>query len=263
MAERKRPDPGRVLDLLWGGPPPPPARGPRPKVTLEQIVQAGIDLADTEGLDALSMRRVAGRLGIGTMSLYTYVPGRTELLHLMYDRAVGPTPPPPEGATWRQALRHYAHLDHDLHRTHPWTLTIATPGLMLMSPNSTARAEAVYAALAPLGLPARRQAAIAHSIDAYVRGSGQAGAARLTSADLDGGFTDTDDYEAWWARATPRLAELVTPDRFPRLHAVWEAGAFKDFADSAFDYGLERLLDGIEHHLEHTRTAGGPEEPGE
>lgn len=250
MAERKRSDPGRVLALLWGSPPPPPARGPRPKVTLEQIVRAGIDLADAEGLDALSMRRVAERLGVGTMSLYTYVPGRTELLHLMYDRAVGPTPPPPDGATWRHALRHYARLGRDLHRDHPWTLAVATPGLMLMSPNSTARADAVYAALAPLGLPAARQAAIAHSIDAYVRGAGQGSGAGLTSADLDGGFTDTDDYENWWAEATPHLTELVTRERFPHLYAVWEAGAFEEFTDSVFDYGLERLLDGIERDLE-------------
>ena len=250
MAERKRPDPGRVLALLWGTPAPAPARGPRPKVTLEQIIRAGTELADAEGLDALSMRRVAERLGIGTMSLYTYVPGRTELVHLMYDRAVGPTPPPPDGATWRQALRHYAHLGRRLHQDHPWTLSVATPGLMLMSPNSTTRADAVYAALAPLGLPAAHQAAIADSVDAYVRGACQGSGAGLTSADLDGGFTDHDDYERWWAEATPHLIGLVTRERFPHLYAVWEAGAFEESADAAFDYGLDRLLDGIERHLD-------------
>ena len=250
MAERKRSDPGRVLALLWGAPAPPPNRGPRPKVTLEQIVRAGVDLADAEGLDALSMRRVAERLGVGTMSLYTYVPGRTELLHLMYDRAVGPTPPPPEGATWRQALRHYAHLGRALHHDHPWTLAVATPGLMLMGPHGTARAEAVYAALAPLDLPAARQAAIATSVDAYVRGACQGSGTDLTRADLEGGFTDPGDYERWWEAAATHLTDLITRERFPHLYAVWEAGAFEEFSDASFDYGLDRLLDGIERHLD-------------
>lgn len=249
MAERKRPDAGRVLALLWGTPAPPPGRGPRPKVTLEQIVRAGIDIADAEGLDVLSMRRVAERLGVGTMSLYTYVPGRAELLHLMYDRAVGPTPPPPEGATWRQALRHYAHLGRDLHHDHPWTLSVATPGLMMMGPNTTTRADAVYAALAPLNLPAARQAAIADSIDAYVRGACQGSGADLTRAGRDGGFTDPDDYEHWWNEATTHLTDLITRQRFPHLYAVWETGAFEEYGDSTFDYGLDRLLDGIAHDI--------------
>jgi hypothetical protein len=126
---------------------------------------------------------------------------------------------------------------------------------MLMSPNATARADAVYAALAPLGLPATRQTAIANSLDAYVRGACQGSGTTLTSADLDGGFTDTGDYERWWAEATPHLVRLVTRERFPHLHAVWEAGAFEDFSDASFDYGLDRLLDGIEHHLAHDTTA--------
>ncbi|MFF5262759.1 TetR/AcrR family transcriptional regulator [Actinomadura viridis] len=89
-------DPGRTLQLLWGvqGR---PRRGPRPRLTVEEIVRTATDLADTEGLDALSIRRIAERLGVAPMSIYTYVPGKSELIDLMLDRAYGELTPPPEG----------------------------------------------------------------------------------------------------------------------------------------------------------------------
>ncbi|GAB3697327.1 TetR/AcrR family transcriptional regulator C-terminal domain-containing protein [Actinocorallia lasiicapitis] len=244
MSDRKRSDPGRTLALLWGTAQAPPARGPKPKTTLEEVVEAAIEIADAEGLDALSMRRVAERLGLGTMSVYTYVPGRTELLHLMYDRAVGPTPPLPEGTSWRQALHLYARMGRDLAVAHPWTLRLSGPGLLLMSPNTTARSDAVYAALAPLGLSGSDCYAIAASVEGYVRGVSQ------STADLDLAFTDPADYETWWAEATPHLTELITRERFPHLYAIWETGAFDAPVDHAFAYGLDRLLDGIERDLD-------------
>ncbi|GAA3235899.1 TetR/AcrR family transcriptional regulator [Actinocorallia longicatena] len=244
IAEKKPSDPGRTLALLWGTAPAAPARGPRPKFSLEEVVSAGIHVADTDGLDALSMRRVADHLGIGTMSVYTYVPGRSELLHLMYDRAMGPTPPLPEGTTWRQALRHYAELGRDLFDRHPWTLRVSGPGLLLMSPNSTARSEAVYAALAPLGLPGSEQYAIAATLDGYVRGICQ------STADIAADFTGPDDYGRWWEEATPHLTALIARDRFPHLYDLWEQGAFEVEVDHAFGFGLDRILDGIERHLD-------------
>ena len=83
-----RGDPRRSLDLLWGDAPR-PSRGPKPGLDVATIVAAAIALADADGLDGLSMRRVAERLGVGTMSLYTYVPSKAELLDLMLDTVYG------------------------------------------------------------------------------------------------------------------------------------------------------------------------------
>ncbi|WP_431676508.1 TetR/AcrR family transcriptional regulator [Kitasatospora sp. KL5] len=243
MGDKKRTDPGRTLELLWGTGAP-PNRGPKPKHTLEQIIEAGIAVADTDGLENLSMRRVAERLGSGTMSLYTYVPGRAELLHLMLDRVTRTLPPLPEDAAWRPALEQYARDARDLAARHPWTTAASAPGLLLMGPHTTARSDALYGILEPLGLDPRECVRIATSVDAYVRGVCQALADQQADTRQSG-----VDYEQWWAQATPHLTRLVTRERFPHLHRIWEHGAFDEPTDAAFEFGLQRLLDGIEHHL--------------
>ncbi|GAB3844337.1 hypothetical protein GCM10029963_20830 [Micromonospora andamanensis] len=82
-----------------------PSRGPKRSLSLDQVVAAGIQIAQAEGLAAVSMSRVAGELGVATMSLYRYVPTKHDLLDLMVDTAFGP-PPPPRGVDegWRPAL---------------------------------------------------------------------------------------------------------------------------------------------------------------
>jgi AcrR family transcriptional regulator len=90
------------LQLAWGlrdaG-----SRGPKRGLTLERVVAAGIKVAHTDGLGALSMTRIAGELGVGTMSLYRYVAAKDELLLLMVDTALGAPPPPATGEDWRAA----------------------------------------------------------------------------------------------------------------------------------------------------------------
>ncbi|MGW6918767.1 TetR/AcrR family transcriptional regulator [Kitasatospora sp. NPDC054939] len=243
MGDGKRTDPGRILELLWGTGAP-PNRGPKPKHTLERIVDAGIAVADTDGLENLSMRRVAERLGVGTMSLYTYVPGRAELLHLMLDRVTGTLPALPADAPWRAALEQYARDAHGLAARHPWSSAVSAPGLLLMGPHTTARSDALHGILERLGLDPRDTARIAAGVDAFVRGVGQALADRQADT-RQGGV----DYEQWWALATPYLTRFVTRERFPHLYRLWEHGAFDEPEDGAFEFGLQRLLDGIEHHL--------------
>ncbi|MBK3547134.1 TetR/AcrR family transcriptional regulator, partial [Streptomyces sp. MBT60] len=81
-------DIARSLELLWGTGER-PSRGPKPGLTLDRIVTAAVAVADAEGLAAVSMRRLSTELGTGTMSLYRYVPGKSELLDLMFDRVLG------------------------------------------------------------------------------------------------------------------------------------------------------------------------------
>ena len=91
----------RSLELLWGVDPP-PRRGPKPRVTAEQVVATAVAIADTDGLDAVSMRSVAERLGLTAMSLYAYVPSKGVLADAMLDRILGERAPvPAAGENWR------------------------------------------------------------------------------------------------------------------------------------------------------------------
>ena len=92
-------DPIRGLVLLWGRRER-PTRGPKPALDIERIVRAGVEVADAEGLEALSMRKVAGRLGVGTMSLYRYVPSKQELLDLMFDATLAERARQPRSSGW-------------------------------------------------------------------------------------------------------------------------------------------------------------------
>src|SRR3990167_1675556 len=117
-------DPRRSLELLWGLAPA-RRRGPRPRLSVEEIAIAAIELADAEGLSALSMRRVADRLKVATMSLYTYVPSKAELIDVMLDRVYGETPKTyGAGAGWRARLGQGARGKRDLYHRHPWMLQV-------------------------------------------------------------------------------------------------------------------------------------------
>ena len=91
-----------MTELLWGRQPA-PSRGPKPAITLTGIAEAAIRIGDAEGLDAVSMQRIAGELPVTKMALYRYVPGKTELLAVMSDLAMG-APPERPGLPWREAL---------------------------------------------------------------------------------------------------------------------------------------------------------------
>lgn len=113
--------------LLWRAEPG-PRRGPKPSLTRAEVVRAAIAAADADGLEALAMQRVAERLGVATMALYRYVPGKHELISLMLDAAVGapPEPPsgspsgsppePPSGSPWREALAGWARGNREVFR---------------------------------------------------------------------------------------------------------------------------------------------------
>src|ERR1700744_2604797 len=117
----------RSLARLWGAVAPdgPPRRGPKPKHSVEAVVQAAIALADAEGLEALSMRRVAEMLRLSPMSLYTYVPSKAELLDLMLDHVVGEIEEPKPGAgDWRAQVTQLARQRWLMAQRHPWILQV-------------------------------------------------------------------------------------------------------------------------------------------
>jgi AcrR family transcriptional regulator len=253
MAAEKpeRRDPARTMALLWRARDE-PTRGPRQGLTVDRIVAAGIEIADAAGLGGLSMRRVADRLGVGTMSLYTYVAGKADLVAAMRDAVVGETAAPDGGAGgWRATLATYAQETWALYHRHPWTL-LAPWSQELLGPNETARMDAVLGALAGAGLDERETVGVVVLIDGYVRGTAALSMDFEQTAERTG-VTEAD----WWAEREPLLARFVTASRFPSLTAVWAAGAF-DTPDTGFDFGLARVLDGIGVLVEARRPTGTP-----
>src|SRR5687768_17834618 len=115
-------EPSRTLALLWGEEAAAPRRkGPARSVTVDQVVDAALALADDEGLAAVTMRAVAERVGVSAMSVYTYVPGKPELLDLMVDaRYARMTRVPWAGEPWRTRLTVVANANRELLTTHPW-----------------------------------------------------------------------------------------------------------------------------------------------
>src|SRR6266700_1658710 len=154
---RPVPGVGTVVDSREPGPPPQPprrreAREPERELTQEQVVRTAIAVADAEGQVALSIRRVAAELGIATMSLYRYVPGKDELVLLMADAALGedrlPAPPPPG---WRAQLELSARLQWTLYRRHPWVPHVISMTRPQLLPNGVAHTEWALRALHGLG----------------------------------------------------------------------------------------------------------------
>ncbi len=211
------PDPARSLALLWGS----QTEAGRSGLTLKAIVAAAIDIADTDGVDALSMRNVAERLGVGTMSLYTHVPGKTDLIDLMFDTAYGQLyesieSPSKQPGGWRGALRFIANQNSNLYRRHPWMLQIAT-GRSVLGPHAAIKYEAELRPLDKLGLNDVEMDAVLTLILTHVEGVCRAQVTRdRTQQD-----TEMTDEEWWVARAplwTSSLTQLGSPLRHVSEH---------------------------------------------
>ncbi|WP_227980054.1 TetR/AcrR family transcriptional regulator [Nocardia spumae] len=221
-----------ALELLWGAPQR-PRRGPKPSLSLERIVAEAITLADSDGLSAVSMQRLAERLGCAKMALYRYVPGKAELTALMLDTALGG---PPQSTTaapepWRAALRTWASTIDERYRAHPWTIEL-TAGSRPLGPNELAWMEAALAPLAGTGLTGAERLDTVVLVNGHVRSLVQ-----QTSA---AGSQRTEDQMAREVAAI--LADHA--ERFPEVVAAF-ADSGPDGRNAALEYGIERILDGV------------------
>ena len=147
-----RGDPIRTLELLWSTAQS-PRRGPKPKVALGDIVAAAVVIADVEGLEAVSTRRVAEAVGISPMSFYTHVPGKAELLDLMMDSVIGQGGARPafDPARWRDNVRLIASSYRNFYLAHPWVFELATHR-PVMGPNTLRAYDTALSACDNLGL---------------------------------------------------------------------------------------------------------------
>jgi AcrR family transcriptional regulator len=248
-------DPAKILELLWGVPGPERRRGPRPGLSVERIVRAAIEIADAEGLEAVTMRRLAQALGVGPMALYTYVPGKAELLELMLDAvyAAMPRPPWPESDGWRDRLTTVARANRELFDAHPWAATVAI-GRPPLGPGLMAKYEHELKALDRAGLDdVETDAALTFVLD-FARSSALADQ-QASATKRDSGISD----EQWWSANAPLLARVLDADAYPTASRVGSAaGAAQGGAyspDHAWGFGLERVLDGLAALI--ARRSGG------
>ncbi|WP_123042459.1 TetR/AcrR family transcriptional regulator [Cohnella candidum] len=244
----------RGVALSWGLVKP-PQRGPKREMSVEKIVDAAIAIADKEGLSALSMSRVAEALGFTTMSLYRYVPSKDDLLLLMQNAASKLEIPPDEDDTdWRQKIRVYVRASIQAFRDHPWFGDIPVTGVPLM-PNNLQIVDWALRALDGLPLNDFEKMSTVLLVSSYARSVGiiQRDFDRAIQAGASPGSFTGLDY-------TNALRQLVTPDRFPNLHPLVASGVYTEESPQEnpvgddFDWGLERILDGIEAYLTAKKT---------
>ena len=242
-ATDSRTDPVRSLQLLWGIRPP-PTRGPKPGLTIDVIVTAAVTLADTDGLAGLSMRCVAERLDVGTMSLYRYVPAKAELLDLMFDRVSNETGRPADvPGGWRGRLDQIARENLALYARHPWLLDLAAIRPPL-GPGVIAKYDYELRAIDGIGLSDVAMDSVLSLLLGYVQSAAASRAAWMRVPEETG---QTDDE--WWLSIAPTLEQVLDAERYAVAVRVGTAATdqYRGLLDPghAFQFGLERVLDGV------------------
>ncbi|MFB7864104.1 MULTISPECIES: TetR/AcrR family transcriptional regulator [unclassified Streptomyces] len=250
MSKQDSDDFSRTLELLWGGRGP-SARGPKPALTVERIVECAIDIADREGFSAVSMQRVAKELGRSTMSLYRYLPGKNDLVSLMIDAALG-DPPILEDTIgdWRAKLEVWAHCYLVVLNDHPWAVLAATLG-RAMGPNELGWLESAVSALGGTALSGSEKTDAVVAVNGHVRSWVQ------YAGNAPAGPTAEISNEHWGTA----IAGLVRDhgERYPALLEAMESGAFDPTDEGGPAFGLRVVLDGIGVRIaerEATRSRG-------
>ncbi|MGW1890331.1 TetR/AcrR family transcriptional regulator [Streptomyces sp. NPDC002004] len=223
--------------LVWERPEPPNRPVPAP-LNRERIVRAAIQLADVDGLEAVSLRKVATALGVGPMRLYSYIASKEELLDLMVDAVHAEIRPVGDG--WREVLRSLAETTRQAAHEHEW-LADLLGGRPQLGPHALARGEAVIAALDGVDVDAIMP--VVTAVDAYV-----IGAVRREIAERRAERATGMDEKRWQASLGPYLERTFATGRFPALARVVRDAAHLD-ADHTFRIGLDFLLDGIEARI--------------
>ena len=250
----------RTLELLWRHElgEPQGTRGPKQALSVDQVVDAAIALVDEDGIGALSMRRVSDRLGIGAMSLYTYVPGKAELIDLMIDQVIGEIPLRVHEGAVRQRLETLARDDWSHYERHPWFLQVDTSRPPI-GPNLSDRYENQLSAVEGVGLSDLEMDSVITLIAGFTAGAARAAFGAGESVRASG---QTD--EQWWEANLPVLTRVMDGGRYPVSNRVGttvgvEYNAIADPA-AAFEFGLARVLEGLEQFIERTDRPGPREQ---
>jgi DNA-binding transcriptional regulator YhcF (GntR family) len=224
------------------------------RLTLEALVRQGIALADTEGLAAVSMRGVATALGVATMALYRYVPGKEQLLLAMADTVFADNPLPEPLDDWRAEVEQIARFHWEMYRRHPWlahVISITRPDPL---PHGMYHTDRALRALGSLGLDPSRALHAFLTLFGHVRGLALNLEAEA-EAEQETGLTG----EEWMEEQDPLMRKVLAGGGYPALAALFEEEIDLDL-DSLFEFGLARLLDGIAAMIGSPECARGRSE---
>ncbi len=234
-----------AMQLLWA-PPDRNRRGPKPGLSLERIVTTAVEIADRDGLAAVSMARLASELGFTTMSLYRYVASKDDLVVLMMNEAAGRPPEHPEARTWRERLEAWNADQIDVLMRHQWRSLVPISGPP-MTPNELAWLDAALGALHGTPLTESEKFAAVQALATISLGQVRL-VLEIRSA-AHRGDSDPVPFEA-------RLAQLVTPEAYPAIHRSVMSGDLSEDTgppdpadDPDFQFAVRRLLDGIESYV--------------
>jgi AcrR family transcriptional regulator len=218
--------------------------GRRPSLDVDGVVHAAIQLADEHGLAAASMGGVAKELGVGTMTLYTYVPSKEELLDLMVDQVLAerelPAPGEPRPQDWREQIEVYSEQTRAMFRRHLWLSQVSTIRPPV-GPGMLAAREYLLSALLSLGLTPSATNTAALAITTYVDS-----AAGLEAESELIERTTGQSNDKWWYERSELWETYFDVDRHPTMTAIWNANGYDASTRDVYRYGLDRLLDGIQ-----------------
>lgn len=230
------------------------ARGPKPAHSRDEIAVACVRVADAEGLDAVSMRRVAAELGTGTTSLYRYVSSKEDLLDLMVDQVLGSVQPPPPTSYWRDDLSGLAAWKRALILDHPWMAALS--GRPAVGPHGLAIQERGLRAVEGWALSIDEMVIIVESLEAYVQGYAVRELAERAATQRSG-----QDLDAWMGAHEAYARAVMDSARFPMVTRMWLDAREPHAADRAergFRHGLNLLLDGYGASMRRARERSEP-----
>lgn len=224
-------------------------RGPKRELDVKGIVDVAIDIADKDGITAVSMGRVAKSLGFTAMSLYRYIPSKDDLLLLMQDAVCNVSLSEKyTGRDWREALREFVRKSTQIYLDHPWFADIGYESVP-MTLNHLKLADWVLQALRDLPLNDHEKMSCLMLLSGYVRSSGN------LKRDLDQAKKSKGREAVSGQAYTQALEQLITAERFPYLQTVVASGVYTDETMEIenideIDFGLERILDGIQLYID-------------
>ncbi len=239
-------------ESIWSSPEPGARKA---KISRSAIADAAIAIADEEGFESVSMRRVADRLEVGTMSLYHYIRGKDDLMALVDDRVVQEVLIP-EGAMpddWREALAEISRRSYAAWTRRPWLLAHIAGGPPRVGPNMMRHVDQSLGTVAGLGLSRAEQFELVSMVDDYTLG--------FVISDRDMTQMRENDWQGLEEMAG-HMSDLIQTGEFPNLEAFigstdkdvlvsrWREIAQEMDRMDRFERGLKRVIDGIALDLE-------------
>ncbi|OPC79129.1 TetR family transcriptional regulator [Embleya scabrispora] len=238
----------KPFESVWTRP-----RRQREQLSREQIVAEAVRLLDIEGLEALSMRRLGTRLGAGATSLYRHVANKDELIELVVDEVYGEltVPEPGDPANWRATIESCAYSVRAMVLRHPWVaVVLGQVGLAYLGPNVIRLSERMLAVVEGAGFAVEESDRVMSTVLAYVIGMATSEAAYLSML-ARSGRTEQELMESLQPSAEEAMRD------HPRVRESQSAMRGRDpeqLREANFDYGLQRMLDGLAVRLEHLAT---------